>query len=218
MLARFDSRINRRGSLRRAGVPANRLRLLTGAAALLLVSWLAYRYLVQPDWLERLPAIIGEIFSIIEAASVITLAMLTAIIFWQQHRSRERSAVFSVEEMIALSPTAFERYVAKLFRQKGYRVTHRGRRGDRGVDLELTHPSGRMAIVQCKRYRNPIGPDIVRELFGTLIHERVHHAFLVTTADITESAREWAAYKPMTLIDGATLVQIASALNKNSAS
>jgi restriction system protein len=72
--------------------------------------------------------------------------------------------------------------------------------------------------VQCKRYRNAIGPDIVRELFGTMIHERVHHAFLVTTASISDSAREWAAHKPMTLIDGPTLVQIAAALNKDSTS
>ncbi|UCC50822.1 MAG: restriction endonuclease, partial [Anaerolineaceae bacterium] len=59
-------------------------------------------------------------------------------------------------------------------------------------------------------------PDIVRELFGTMIHERVHHAFLVTTADISDAARQWATHKPMTLIDGPTLVDIASSLNYHS--
>jgi hypothetical protein len=49
-----------------------------------------------------------------------------------------------------------------------------------------------------------------------MIHERVHHAFLVTTADISDAARQWAKHKPMTLIDGATLVSIASALNSRS--
>jgi restriction system protein len=71
---------------------------------------------------------------------------------------------------------------------------------------------GKRAIVQCKRYRRPVGPDVVRELYGTLIHERVAHAFLVTTADISNSARQWAAGKPMTLIDGALLVQISARL------
>ena len=66
--------------------------------------------------------------------------------------------------------------------------------------------------MQCKRYRNAIGPDIVRELFGTMIHEGVHHAFLVTTADISPAARDWASDKPMTLIDGLTLVKIAESL------
>lgn len=218
MLARFDSQINPRGRLRRTGIPANRLRLFTGVVAIILVSWLVYRYLVQPAWFGRLPGIIAESLFIIEAASVITLAILTAIIFWQQSGQKAKLDVLSVADMYALTPAAFETYVAGLFRQKGYRVRHRGRRGDRGVDLELTHPSGRKAIVQCKRYRHAIGPEVVRELLGTMVHERVHHAFLVTTADISGAAREWAANKPMTLIDGSTLVQIAAALSKKAAS
>ena len=180
----------------------------------MLISWLVYRYIAQPAWLERLPAIVAELFFLVEAASVITLAILAGVILWQQRGQTRQLSVLTVEEMHALSPTAFEKYVAGLFRKKGYRVRHRGRRGDRGVDLELTHPGGRKAIVQCKRYLRPIGPDIVRELFGTLVHERVHHAFLVTTAEISTAAREWAAYKPLTLIDGKTLVQIAAALQK----
>ena len=82
----------------------------------------------------------------------------------------------------------------------------------RGVDLELTKPDGKRAIVQCKRYRSTIGPDIVRELYGTLIHEKVAHAFLVTTADISDSAREWSLGKPMTLIDGEALSRITAVL------
>ena len=78
--------------------------------------------------------------------------------------------------------------------------------------LELRRRDGKKAIVQCKRYTNTVGPDVVRELYGTLMHERAAHAFLVTSAVISDSAREWARRKPMTLIDGATLVQIAAAL------
>jgi restriction system protein len=88
----------------------------------------------------------------------------------------------------------------------------RGRSGDHGVDLELTAPDRRHAIVQCKRYRDTVGEEIVRSLFGTMLHETAYHAFLVTTADISEAARIWAAGKPLTLIDGPTLVQIATSL------
>ena len=45
-----------------------------------------------------------------------------------------------------------------------------------------------------------------------MIHEGVHHAILVTTADISQAARDWARSKPMTLIDGQALVQIAESL------
>ncbi len=147
-----------------------------------------------------------------EAASLITLVILAAIIIWRQRQQAAAQSILTIEDMVSLNPTAFETYVATLFRQKGYRVKHRGRRGDRGVDLELTDGSGRRAIVQCKRYRHTVGPDIIRELYGTMIHERVHHAYLVTTADISSAAREWAGYKPMTLIDGPTLIKIAASL------
>jgi restriction system protein len=115
--------------------------------------------------------------------------------------------------MYELSPKAFEHYVAGLYRRKGYHVVVRGRSGDHGVDLELTSAGGRRAIVQCKRYRDTVGEEIVRGLFGTLLHETAHHAFLVTTADISAAARAWAAGKPMTLIDGTTLVEIAAAVD-----
>jgi hypothetical protein len=39
--------------------------------------------------------------------------------------------------------------------------------------------------------------------------------FLVTTADISASAEAWAKGKPITLIDGPTLVDIAGSLEKN---
>jgi restriction system protein len=113
-----------------------------------------------------------------------------------------------------MDPDDFEKYVGQLFRQKGYRVRLRGSKGDLGVDLELTQPSGKRAIVQCKRYHNTVGPKVVRELYGTLVHEQVPHAFLVTTADISDAARQWAQFKPITLIDGETLVKIAAALAK----
>ena len=85
--------------------------------------------------------------------------------------------------------------MARLFRRKGYRVEMRGGSGDHGVDLIVTNRKRRKAIVQCKRYRNQIGPDIVRELYGTLMHEKAAHAFLVTTASISQSAQEWARGK-----------------------
>ena len=102
----------------------------------------------------------------------------------------------ALDELQDLSPKEFEHYVAGLFRRKGYRAVVRGRAGDHGVDLELRAPTGKRAIVQCKRYQNTVGEDVVRELFGTLIHER-----------------DWAQGKPITLIDGRTLVRIAASLD-----
>lgn len=218
MLVRFDSRFHQRSKIKPSAPRPDVLWMLIAIAAILLLFWLVYHYLVQPNWIARLPSLLDELLFLFEAASALTLGIVVALLWWRQRRPSSSLAALSVEEMVALSPAAFEQYVAALFRRKGYRVKLRGRSGDRGVDLELTRIGGRRAIVQCKRYRHTIGPDIVRELFGTMIHERVHHAFLVTTADISDAARQWATHKPMTLIDGPTLVDIASSLNYHSKS
>lgn len=184
-----------------------------------LLIWLSVRWLFQPLWLSGLPTVFSEVIALVETAGAFTLAFLWAALGWQYMR-RQRSAeappppIMTLEKLRELSPQAFERYVAGLFRQKGYQVVVRGSSGDLGVDLELTGPMGRRAIVQCKRYQNTIGAEIVRELFGTMIHEGVMWAFLVTTAEISDAARDWATGKPITLIDGATLLEVAWALRE----
>ncbi|MFQ5434125.1 MAG: restriction endonuclease [Anaerolineae bacterium] len=185
--------------------------MVAGGLTFAFVLWVLLRTLIQPAWISRLHGPLLELLRLGETATAVTLLVLWLALGWWAHR-RHRTAVptLSVEQLYALSPTAFEQYVAGIFRRKGYVVKHRGRSGDHGVDLELMQTSGKQAIVQCKRYRTTIGPEIVRELYGTMIHERVFHAFLVTTADISASSREWAQGKPMTLIDGRTLVQIAA--------
>lgn len=180
-------------------------------------AWVAYRLLLQPVWPAYFP-VIGELINLGEAASAFTLTFLWVGLWWRHHRRDTKPQPLqpvSLDRLYQLSPKDFEKYVGTLFRQKGYKVAHRGRSGDHGVDLELVGRDGRRAIVQCKRYQNTVGEETVRELFGTLIHERAKRAFLVTTAEISEAAERWAKDKPITLIDGPTLIEIAGSLQKN---
>lgn len=212
---------SRRPPSRVGGVPAYRrgLFLISGLTACLLL-WLIYHWLWRPGWLRMLPVSLQEAVALTETAGAFTLAFIWAGLGWrywrQQVKVRASSALpsISAERLQTLSPKAFERYVAGLFRQKGYRVLIRGGSGDLGVDLEVTGAGGRRAIVQCKRYQNTVGAEVVRELYGTLVHEKVSWAFLVTTADISDSARQWVQGKPMTLIDGDLLVAIAASLRR----
>ncbi len=216
MLARFEWQFRRPGTLQ-SSEQTNRFRQTILVLIIsLLAGWLLYHHLVQPAWLQELPPIVGELLNLIESATVLTVGSLSIVVLWRSHRWNKRQArSVTTDDLYRLSPGAFERYVAELFHNKGYKVNVRGRSGDRGVDLELARSDNRRAIVQCKRYRNPIGPEIIRELFGTMIHEGAHHAFLVTTAEISPAAREWAKDKPMTLIDGLTLVRIIESMNGN---
>jgi restriction system protein len=169
-----------------------------------------WRYGVAVDILSSASGWVEDLLNLVTGAGALTLLALWAIVIWQRFESRavsDRSSM-TVEELYNLSPHAFEHYVAELFERRGYQVEVRGRSGDLGVDLSVTRPDGRRAIVQCKRYRHTIGPEIVRELFGTMVHELAMHGFLVTTAEISDAARAWAAGKPITLIDGRTLVKL----------
>ncbi len=217
MLVRTEWQIHRtRPTLQTARRPQPRLDgwLLISSLSTLFGLWLGYHWLLRPFWLSQLPPILTEMLGLLEAAGGFTLAFLWISLLWRRwHRPTSPSFIADLAELQEMEPARFEQYVAQLFRQKGYGVILRGRKGDLGVDLELIRPDGKRAIVQCKRYHNTVGPKIVRELYGTLIHERVPHAFLVTTAVISDAAREWAKFKPMTLIDGETLVKIAAALN-----
>jgi len=185
---------------------------LIAGLTLLFLGWAAYRITVRPAWLTDLPRTWSELLSLLEMAFTLTLTVLWATVLRGRVWQKPDRPIASLEDLQALSPREFEAFVAFMFRQKGYEVKIRGRSGDKGVDLELLKAGGKRAIVQCKRYRHAIGPDIARELYGTLIHEEVAHAFLVTTADISDSTRQWAEGKSMTLIDGRTLAQLAEDL------
>lgn len=193
--------------------------LIVGGMTAAFIFWLLSRLFFSGAWLAQLPDWLQEIIDLLEWASGLTIVFLWVAIWWRLLRRAQEPPLqaLDVAALYALSPDDFERYVGRLFKAKGYRVFMRGKSGDKGVDLVLLQPSGRRAIVQCKRYRHTVGAEIVRELFGTLIHERAVHAFLVTTADISDAAREWAADKPITLIDGPTLAEIASAFEARAA-
>ncbi len=214
MLIRLSAAARRPPTLvREEKITRRRVARLTGLLAVLtglFVLWVFGRYGLAADALLRAPRGLLDLLGLLTAAGFLTLIMLWTVVFWQKRELARQSVLpeMSLDELYALSPRAFEHYVAELFERRGYKVEVRGRSGDLGVDLMLTQANGRRAVVQCKRYRHPIGPEIVRELFGTMIHERAVHGFLVTTAEISDGARSWAADKPITLIDGASLVRL----------
>jgi restriction system protein len=116
--------------------------------------------------------------------------------------------VIAVEELTAMTPRQFEEFTAATYRALGYKVKHVGQSGDHGVDLILRTPLGRKWVVQCKRWREPVGEATVRELYGTLHHEGAERAILVTSAEITPPAEAWARGKPIDLVDGAAFLAL----------
>jgi hypothetical protein len=191
--------------------------------AMLTFLWAAWLWLrlravfVADTFYHRLSALLPGVLPVVGWTLTFVLAVVWGAMAWRLWRRRQTPVpALDRDQLLELSPRQFEKYVALIFRHKGFRVRHRGKSGDHGVDLEIFAASGKLGIVQCKRYRSTVGEKVIRDLFGTMAHEQAAHAFLVTAGNISESARAWAEGKPITLVDGARLVQLAQELNRRS--
>ncbi len=103
----------------------------------------------------------------------------------------------------SLSGRAFEIALAQLFRRNGYEAVLTQPSGDEGIDL-LVAKGDRQIIIQCKATRRPVGPAVVRELYGTLAASGADLAILAATGGVTSGVRQFAVGKPiaiMTLLD-----------------
>lgn len=101
---------------------------------------------------------------------------------------------------LALNPLEFENAVADLFMDKGWNVRKTPSTRDGGVDLFI-EKDGINAIVQCKTYKKVIGPNIVRELYGTMVAYSAKRAFLAAPGGFSDTARQFCKNKPITLLD-----------------
>lgn len=108
----------------------------------------------------------------------------------------------------SMSPNDFERYAAAAFEARGWRVEIIGREGrpDGGLDLLLID-RGRRVVVQCKRYAKPVGAAVVREVVGVMLHHKARGAYVVGLSGFTRPAHDWAAGKPIKLVDGGHLLR-----------
>ena len=122
---------------------------------------------------------------------------------------RRFAQVETLAQMLALDPSEFERWVGMLFELNGYQVKNTQYTADHGIDLVVSMPQLGLGLVQCKRYRGTVGEPVIRDLYGTLMHERADYGWLATTGGISRQAREWIAGKPIELWDGRKLVEFA---------
>jgi restriction system protein len=101
----------------------------------------------------------------------------------------------------------FEFLVAEAYRRQGYQVEFSlGRGADGGVDLTLRR-DGRTSLVQCKQWKVfSVGAPVIREMFGLMTAENADEAIIVTSGNFTRDAQDFAAGKPVQLIDGPQLL------------
>ncbi len=120
------------------------------------------------------------------------------------------SRATGLEAIRLMSWSDFELLVGEAYRQQGYSVRESGgHQADGGIDLELVRGNERV-IVQCKHWLNRQVPvQRVRELLGVVTAEGADRGILVATSGFTRDALEFAAGRPLQLLDGEALVKLA---------
>ena len=100
---------------------------------------------------------------------------------------------------MSLDAYEFEKEIALLFEKQGYRAYVTKGSGDGGIDIELVK-SGEKGIVQCKRYKNKVGPGPIRDLYGTMRAGKYKYGFIACPSGFSDKAYEFSKGKKIKLI------------------
>ena len=186
------------------------LALLVAGTVLWLLLYAALGWRLWQQGAARIDAInLALLIASIGLGVAVVLSWLMAWPDLRAGREQGKGRALSLAEMQELTPSEFEEYVAqRLFARQGFDVVNTPDVKDGGIDVLISDRYGQRGVVQCKRYRNTVGEEVVRDLFGTMLHAGANHAYLVTTAPISPPAVKWAMDKPITLIDGDNLAQL----------
>ena len=95
-----------------------------------------------------------------------------------------------------ISPNSFERLVQRILRESGFvEVEVTGKTGDGGIDgygiLKIGLLSFRV-IFQCKRYKETVGPNYIRDFRGAM-QGRAEKGLFMTTGSFTAAAKKEAS-------------------------
>jgi restriction system protein len=133
------------------------------------------------------------------------MAALSALRAALNARMLERQT--GIDSLRELSWKQFENLLGEAYRRQHYAVKETlGGGADGGVDLVLRR-NGDTTLVQCKRWNGkPVPVQIVRELYGVLLHRGASKAKLVATTNFTSDAIDFARGKPIELINAKKLL------------
>jgi len=157
----------------------------------------------------------------VSASSLSALVPIEPVINFDKDDRRfvdARSTVENVSEATNLASMDWEDFehlvrevFEKEFSRRGGEVKITQSSRDGGVDAVAFDPdpfTGGKIVIQAKRYTKTVGVSAVRDLYGTMLHERASRGILVTTADYGPDAYQFSSEKHITLMTGSNLLHL----------
>lgn len=114
---------------------------------------------------------------------------------------------WTLEFINSLDWKVFENLCSQYFSAIGVKNKETELGADGGVDLFLFEKDGKtpIGVVQCKKWSNPVGVSLLRELLGVMHHQRVTKGYFFTTNKFNPAAIKFADDNNIDLVDGALL-------------
>ena len=162
---------------------------------------------IQTD--NQITAMVFRAF-VIPAPYIAGMILLAApfAFFNARRKAKQLDTQRNIQTVRDLHWRNFEELVAEAYRRQGYRVTEGGYGADGGIDLEL-QKDGLLTFVQCKQWKTQkVGVNVVREMFGVLTAHQANHFIIISSGTFTQHAIDFAAGKPIELIDGPKLLAL----------
>lgn len=112
-----------------------------------------------------------------------------------------------------LNDEEFDKLIALMFKQRGYKVSEKRNKEEGGADVVL-HQNNETTLIQYRHWReHHVDAIAIEELYNFMKEESASHGIVVTSGIFTEEALDFALGKALMLINGVDLSQMVVTLN-----
>lgn len=141
-------------------------------------------------------------------SSILIIIFITPVLFswiinFLDEKRLQKSGMLEVDKMTG---ERFEKYLAVLFKARGYQVKSTPTTGDFGADLILSSNDSKI-VVQAKRYKKNVGVKAIQEVVSAKSYYSANECWVVTNSNFTEPAKKLAASNQVKLIGRETLMK-----------
>jgi HJR/Mrr/RecB family endonuclease len=161
----------------------------------------------------------SDVIAICSLILLLGFAVVSVLVFIKYRKAQVlRSALrtLTLENIDTIDWLEFERYVAELFRTRGYKVHDTALSNDFGVDLVAKRDDVTYAV-QIKHYKGTLDQKPVREAVAGMAKYRCNKSMVVTNSYFTKSARTLAESNKCQLVDRDALAKWVAEFKKSAA-